>query len=62
MPKAGTAISPEALSLRGRSLEGAVLVFAHLRKAVFIGASLAGAKFIGADLREAKFECTPIGG
>jgi uncharacterized protein YjbI with pentapeptide repeats len=50
------AISSDSLSLRGRSLEGAVLVFAHLRKADFTGASLVGAKFNGADLREAKFE------
>jgi uncharacterized protein YjbI with pentapeptide repeats len=48
--------------LRGRSLEGAVLVFAHLRSGDFTGASLAGAKFLGADLREAKFECEQIGG
>jgi uncharacterized protein YjbI with pentapeptide repeats len=55
-------ISSDALSLRGRSLEGAVLVNAHLRKADFTGASLAGANFVGADLREAKFECDHIGG
>jgi Pentapeptide repeats (8 copies) len=48
-------ISSDALSLRGRSLEGAVLVFAHLRKADFTAASLARARFTGADLREAKF-------
>ena len=46
---------PIALSLRGRSLEGAVLVGAHLRNADFTGAFLAGAKFTLADLREAKF-------
>jgi class 3 adenylate cyclase/uncharacterized protein YjbI with pentapeptide repeats len=56
------AISSDALSLRGRSLEGAVLAFAHLRKADFTGASLAGAVFNGADLREAKFECDWISG
>ena len=44
-----------ALQLRGRSLEGAVLVGAHLRNADFTGASLAGAKFALADLREARF-------
>src|SRR5271170_4420404 len=49
------------LSLRGRSLEGAVLALAHLRKADFTGASLAGANFTGADLREAKFECDRVG-
>jgi Pentapeptide repeats (8 copies) len=43
------------VSLRGRSLEGAVLVGAHLRNADFTGASLAGAKFNLADLHEAKF-------
>jgi uncharacterized protein YjbI with pentapeptide repeats len=51
-----TAISSDAPSLRGRSLEGAVLALSHLRKADFTGASLAGANFTGADLREAKFE------
>jgi uncharacterized protein YjbI with pentapeptide repeats len=56
------AISSDTLSLRGRSLEGAVLVFAHLRKGDFTGASLAGADFTGADLREAKFEFNGIGG
>ena len=44
-----------ALQLRGRSLEGAVLVGAHLRNADFTGASLASAKFALADLREARF-------
>jgi uncharacterized protein YjbI with pentapeptide repeats len=44
-----------ALSLRGRSLEGAVLDGANLRNADFTGASLAGAKFTLADLREARF-------
>jgi uncharacterized protein YjbI with pentapeptide repeats len=58
-----TAISSDGLLLRGRSLEGAVLAFAHLRKADFTGASLARANFTGADLREAKFECNwGIGG
>jgi hypothetical protein len=56
------AISSDALSLRGRSLEGAVLAFAHLRKADFTGAQLVGAIFSNADLREAKFECGMIGG
>lgn len=42
------------LSLRGRSLEGAVLVGAHLRSVDFTGASLK-AKFNLADLRDAKF-------
>jgi uncharacterized protein YjbI with pentapeptide repeats len=56
------AISSNRVSLRGRSLEGAVLAFAHLRNADFTGASLARANFTGADLREAKFECETIGG
>jgi len=55
------AISSHGLSLRGRLLDGAVLVGAHLRKADFTGASLAGAKFNLADLREAKFEFDLIG-
>jgi uncharacterized protein YjbI with pentapeptide repeats len=50
-------ISSSTISLRDRSLERAVLSFAHLRKADFTGVSLAGADFGGADLREAKFEC-----
>jgi uncharacterized protein YjbI with pentapeptide repeats len=49
------AISAGAIALRGRSLEGAVLTFAHLRNADFTGASLGGARFFGADLREANF-------
>jgi uncharacterized protein YjbI with pentapeptide repeats len=52
----------DRVKLRGRSLEGAVLVFAHLRSGDFTGASLTGAQFLGADLREAKFECEQIGG
>jgi uncharacterized protein YjbI with pentapeptide repeats len=50
-------ISSERVSLRGRRLEGAVLVGAHLRKADFTGAQLAGAQLTDADLREAKFTC-----
>ena len=50
------------VSLRGRSLEGAVLVGAHLRNADFTGASLSGANFALADLREAKFDCDWIHG
>ena len=45
------------LSLRGRRLEGAVLVDAKMRGADFTAANLAGAALDGADLREAKFEC-----
>jgi uncharacterized protein YjbI with pentapeptide repeats len=55
------AISSKALSLRNRSLDGAVLSYAHLRKADFRGASLARANFIGADLREAKFDADRSG-
>jgi uncharacterized protein YjbI with pentapeptide repeats len=50
-------ISSDALSLRGRSLEGAVLAAAHMRKADFTGASLTRAQLTGADLSEAKFGC-----
>jgi uncharacterized protein YjbI with pentapeptide repeats len=48
---------PEALSLRGRRLEAAVLVGAHFRNADFTAARLQGANLSGADLQEAKFEC-----
>ena len=54
------AISLSTISLSDRSLERAVLTFAHLRKANFTGVSLAGADFGGADLREAKFECGEV--
>jgi len=56
------AISSEALSLRGRSLEGAVLAFAHLRKTDFTGAQLSSAIFSNADLHETKFECGALAG
>jgi hypothetical protein len=56
------AISSNSVSLRGRSLKGAVLTFAHLRNADFTGASLARANFIGADPRGAKLECELTGG
>ena len=52
----------DRLSLRGRSLEGAVLAFAHLTNADFTGASLARANFGRADLREAKFDCENTAG
>ena len=54
-------ISSDTLSLRGRSLEGAVLLNAHLRKADFTAAFLAHADFLLADLREAKFGCDRVG-
>jgi uncharacterized protein YjbI with pentapeptide repeats len=60
-PEGKIAISSDTVSLRGRSLEGAVLVNAHLRKADFTGAQLKGADFTRADLREAKFECDIAG-
>jgi len=41
-------LSPESVSLRGRRLEGAVLVYAHLRRADFTGAQLDGADFYSA--------------
>jgi uncharacterized protein YjbI with pentapeptide repeats len=46
-----------AFSLRGRHLEGAVLLSAHLSNVDFTAAHLQGAYLNGADLREAKFEC-----
>ena len=51
----------ETLSLRGRRLEGAVLLFAGLTKADFTAAQLGGAKLSGADLTQAKFECDDTG-
>jgi hypothetical protein len=55
------AIASETISLRGRSLEGAVLEYAHLKRADFTGAQVAGADFTGADLRQAAFSCAHIG-
>ena len=51
----------DALSLRGRRLEGAVFVGAHLKEADFTGAQLARAFFLVTDLRDAKFECDKAG-
>jgi len=45
------------VSLRGRRLEGAVLIGANLRKVDFTGARLKRALLNSADLREAKFGC-----
>jgi hypothetical protein len=59
--EAKIAISSDAISLRGRSLEGVVFRGAHLRKADFTAAQLIGADFTRADLREAKFECEDHG-
>jgi uncharacterized protein YjbI with pentapeptide repeats len=52
---------PVTISLRGRRLEGAVLLGARLPKADFTGAQLKGAGLSGADLHEAKFECAETG-
>jgi uncharacterized protein YjbI with pentapeptide repeats len=46
-----------AFSLRGRGLEGAVLLDARLRNVDFTAARLQGAYLNGSDLREARFEC-----
>lgn len=55
--EAKIAAPPAPLSLRGRQLDGAVLVAAHLRKADFTAAHLQDAVLNGADLREAHFGC-----
>jgi uncharacterized protein YjbI with pentapeptide repeats len=55
------AISSDTLSLRGRSLEGAVLSGAHLRKVDFAGAQLANARFSEADLHKTSFGCDVVG-
>jgi uncharacterized protein YjbI with pentapeptide repeats len=52
----------DALSLRGRDLQGAVFVRAHLDKADFTGARLQRATFGLAELRGAKFGCNPVAG
>ena len=48
---------PETLSLRGRRLEGAILIDSVLRKADLTAAQLQGAVLLAADLRDAKFIC-----
>jgi uncharacterized protein YjbI with pentapeptide repeats len=55
--EASSAALAETLSLRGRRLEGAVLIDARLRKADFTAAQLQEADLTRADLRGAKFEC-----
>jgi uncharacterized protein YjbI with pentapeptide repeats len=55
--EAKIAALPQTLSLRGRRLEGAVLLGAGLRKVDFTGAQLQGAELGGADLRDADFGC-----
>jgi uncharacterized protein YjbI with pentapeptide repeats len=47
----------ESVSLRGRRLEGAVLIDSDLRKADFTAAQLQGAHLQRADLRGAQFNC-----
>ena len=47
----------ETISLRGRRLEGAVLIYSSLRKADLTAARLQGAVLLGADLREATLRC-----
>jgi uncharacterized protein YjbI with pentapeptide repeats len=59
--EAKIAALPMTVSLRGRRLEGAVLLDAHLRKADFTGARLNGALLALADLRETKFDCAATG-
>jgi uncharacterized protein YjbI with pentapeptide repeats len=59
--EAKIAALPHTLSLRGRQLEGAVFIFADLRKVDFTAARLRDAILSGADLRNTKFECTRAG-
>jgi uncharacterized protein YjbI with pentapeptide repeats len=54
------AIRSDALSLRGRDLQGAVFVRAHLENANFTGGILRDVTFWGADLSGAQFECDII--
>jgi uncharacterized protein YjbI with pentapeptide repeats len=56
--EAKIAALPHTLSLRGRQLEGAVFIFADLRKVDFTAARLRDAVLSGADLRNSKFECS----
>jgi len=48
----------DSVSLRGRNLDGAVLLGAKLRSMDFTATSLRGAVLNQADLRDAKFPCT----
>jgi uncharacterized protein YjbI with pentapeptide repeats len=47
----------ETVSLRGRDLNGAVLIRAGLQRVDFTGAQLNRANLSGADLRQARFDC-----
>lgn len=58
--EAKIAALPVTVSLRGRHLEGAVLMGAHLRKADFTGAFLKEAELYHADLRETNFGCDSV--
>jgi uncharacterized protein YjbI with pentapeptide repeats len=51
----------ETYALRGRNLNGAVLIGAMLRKADFTAVNLNNATLDDADLREAKFDCAVPG-
>jgi uncharacterized protein YjbI with pentapeptide repeats len=51
---------PEKFSLRGRHLEGAVLLSASLKKVDFTAARLQGAVLRDADLSEARFLCADV--
>ena len=53
----GVTVPPEKRFLRGRRLEGAVLLSANLEKVDFTGAQLRGAVLNDANLQEAKFLC-----
>jgi len=59
--EAKLAAASETISLRGRRLEGAVLIGARLKKADLRGARLQGARLDDADLIEAKFDCVRSG-
>ena len=50
----------ETFSLRGRRLEGAVLIGSGLRKVDFTGARLQGAELEDVDLREASIGCAEV--
>jgi uncharacterized protein YjbI with pentapeptide repeats len=54
-------VGSDALSLRGRHLQGAVFVRGHLDQADFTGAELQRAEFGDAELRKARFKCDPNG-
>ena len=56
--EAKIAAASETVSLRGRHLEGAVLIGAELRKADFAAAYLERADLTTADVRDANFACT----